>query len=426
MNRLTLAIRQWWEKASRTTAIVARGVQTWGAVWTPVNYEALAKEGFQANVTVYRCVLEKAAAVGGLKWRAYRRIGGKLKAQDDSPLQRLLDRPNPGQGQSEFFQAVSAFLNLSGNAYIELSGPDTGPRRGQPIELFTLRPDRVRVIPSEVELVGGYEYRMNGQRTTFEREAIVHVRLFHPTDDFYGLSPIAVAARVIDQDNAAVKWNVTLIQNAARPFGGIKVAQTLTGGQYKRMRAQIRDLYQGHEKAGTPLILEGGAEWVQMGMSPVDLDWLAGRKLSKREICQVFQVPGELVGDQEAKTYSNYQEARKSFYLETVMPEAALIADQLTTAIGPAFGDGWVVDFDRDQIEAIQEEREKLWTRAATATHLTINEKRAMTGYEPLPGAVGDVVLVSGAMIPLDMIREGLDAEEDIDDTGAEPSGGGG
>ena len=58
---------------------------------------------------------------------------------------------------------------------------------------------------------------------------VLHMRLFHPLDDHYGLSPIEAAATSIDIHNQASKWNKALLDfdlaqlrwDAARPSGAL-------------------------------------------------------------------------------------------------------------------------------------------------------------------------------------------------------------
>jgi phage portal protein BeeE len=51
-----------------------------------------------------------------------------------------------------------------------------------------------------------YEYTAGGQTVCFDAEPvpavrpILHVRLFHPANDHYGMSPIEAAASAIDMD----------------------------------------------------------------------------------------------------------------------------------------------------------------------------------------------------------------------------------
>ena len=61
---------------------------------------------------------------------------------------------------------------------------------------------------------------------------------------------------------------------------------------------------------------------------------------------------------------------------------------------------------DMDQIPAIVEKRQTLWDMADRATDLTINERRELKGYKPIPG--GDALLVNASQISLDMATEPL------------------
>jgi phage portal protein BeeE len=62
---------------------------------------------------------------------------------------------------------------------------------------------------------------------------------------------------------------------------------------------------------------------------------------------------------------------------------------------------------DVDSIPAIADKRSKLWDMANTSTDLTINERRAMKGYEPIVG--GDVLFVSSAQITLEEANQASD-----------------
>lgn len=382
-----------------------------GPVWTSRNYQHLAREGYERNGVVYACVGLIARSVAGIPWVLYRFPGSRDRVEEieEHPLLDLLERPNPWQGQAEFFEALTAFLLLAGNSYVLAVGPE----RGAPVELHVLRPDRVQVIPDSKNYIAGYKYQVGGWSEEYRNGEVLHLRLFHPTHDWYGLSPIEAAARAVDQDNAAMAWNTALLQNMARPPGALVTQGLLKEEQFERLREQIEQRYAGARNAGRPLLLEGGLDWKQFGLSPAEMDWLNGQKMSARRIASVFGVPPELIGDSESKTYSNYREARKAFYEETVLPLMDRIRDALNRWLVPRFGEGLWLDYDRDEIEALQEERAVLWERAIKAVErgiITPNEARKMLGYDEVPGA--DVLLVPANMMPLSVIS-GADGSEE-------------
>jgi phage portal protein BeeE len=50
---------------------------------------------------------------------------------------------------------------------------------------------------------------------------VLHIRLFNPFDDYYGLAPLAAAQMALDTHNAASYWNKALLDNSARASGGL-------------------------------------------------------------------------------------------------------------------------------------------------------------------------------------------------------------
>lgn len=389
-------------KSSAVTSLIVQFARA--STWSrPVDFETQAKEGYQSNVTAYACINEISKAVAGIPWVLKRKgvsRGSKVAVIDDHPILDLLKKPNPWQGGGEFSEACTSFLLIGGNAYIEAVGPESGP----PMELYTHRPDRFTVIPDNLNRIAGYKYEVNGENHKFLDGEILHRKLFSPLSEYYGLSPIQVAARDIDSDNEAARWNLSLLRNDMRPSGAFVTDGDLGDQQYQRLKKETDAQYIGAMNAGRPLFLDGGLKWENFTISPKDSDWLSGRKLSKREIAQVYQVPPELIGDGEVKTYSNYEEARKSFYVETILPYMDTFRDSLNNWLTIRWNESIVLDYDKDDIEALQEERDQLYERVGKATWMTLNEKRLATGLDEIDG--GDVILVPMGMVPLQAVLD--------------------
>jgi HK97 family phage portal protein len=335
-------------------------------------------------------------AVAGVDWTLYKQVGKERKELDSHAIINLLYKPNPFQSKREYFEALTAFALLSGNSYLEKNGPDNGP----PMELYTLRPDRIQIKPDPINFVGGYIYKTSAGEKTFDPNKIMHIKLFSALSDYYGLSPIQVAGRGIDNDNAANAWNNSMLNNGARPTGAMVTEDFLQDEQYNRLKGEIDTMYKGSKNAGKPMLLEGGLKWHEMGLSPRDMDFIQSKKLSRVEICAAFGVPPEIVGDKEHATYSNYQEARQAFYQDTVLPMLDLIRDKLNAGLVPDFGDSSLyLDYDKDSIEALQENADTEAQRIredVKAGILTVNEGRTARGYETLKN--GDVLYIPGTV----------------------------
>ena len=109
-----------------------------------------------------------------------------------------------------------------------------------------------------------------------------------------------------------------------------------------------------------------------------------------REIALAFGVPPMLLAIPGDNTYSNYSEANRVFWRQTVLPLGARIGHALTQWLSPSFGPDLTLAIDTDAVDALSGDRAALWDRVSKAPFLSVNEKRAATGYGAVSG--GDVL----------------------------------
>jgi HK97 family phage portal protein len=216
---------------------------------------------------------------------------------------------------------------------------------------------------------------------------ILHVRLFHPANDHYGMSPIEAAAAAIDLHNTAARWNKALLDNSARPSGALVYSAAdgrMTAEQFQRLKSELEQGFQGAKQAGRPLLLEGGLDWKPLGLSPKDMDFVEAKNAAAREIALALGVPPMLLGIPGDNTFSNYQEASRTFWRQSVLPLVNRTLTALSAWLAPSFGGGLALKPDLDQVDALASEREALWARVDKAGFLTQDEKRAAVGYGPI------------------------------------------
>jgi HK97 family phage portal protein len=355
-------------------------------VWMPRDYGAFAREGMMQNAVVYRCVRmisEAAASVPLLLYEGDNEI-------EEHALLDLLRRPAPGRTISDLLDAWYGYLLVAGNGYLEATAIG-----GEIRELHVLRPDRMRVVAGADGWPEAYEYCVGGRTSRLAGEVtagvarVLHVKLFHPDNDYYGLSPIEAAATAIDLHNSASRWNKALLDNSARPSGALvySAGGQLTAEQFERLKSELEASFQGTRNAGRPLLLEGGLDWKAMSLSPRELDFVEARHTASREIALALGVPPMLLGIPGDNTYSNYQEASRSFWRQTVLPLVERTARALSGWLAPAWGQPVELRPDLDAIQGLAAEREALWARLEKASFLTPDEKRAAVGYGPAADA---------------------------------------
>ena len=356
------------------------------AQWSAREYGALAREGYQKNAVVYRCVrlISEAAASVPLCVRRQSSQGARCETGD--PAEKFLMRGNPMTTATEIMESFYGYLQVGGNAYLEASLVG-----GVPSALYALRPDRVSVLTGRDGWPAGYDYEAGGYKRRFRRDvstgrtAIHHMRLFHPSDDSYGFSPLEAAAQSVDIHNEGGRWAKALLDNSARPSGALvykggEGMERLTDEQFERLKSELEGQHGGASHAGRPMVLEGGLDWKSMSLSPTDMDFIQARREAAREIALAFGVPPMLLGIPGDNTYANYKEANQAFWRQTILPLVSKTARGLQVWLQPFFGDDLRIMADFDQVPALADERAKLWARLSAASFLTDAERRDMAG----------------------------------------------
>lgn len=368
-------------------------------IWTPRRYDRLADEGFIRNAIGYRCTKLIAEAAASLPWLLYQ----KKAEVEQHPLLDLLARPAPMIGGRAMMEALYAYVLLEGNTYLEGVAPfPTRP----PLELWNLRPDRMKAIPGAKGLPEGYQYEVNGQTFRWDvdqvtgRGPIFHLREFHPLNDWYGLSRVEPAAYGIDQHNEAGAHNKALLQNGARPSGALAFKPIVVNGQQQhapdhiieKAEKRLEERHAGSANAGRPMVLGGNVDWLAMGLTPRDMDFNAGRLDAARDICTSFGVPHVLIVPGQG-TFNNRALARLELYEDTVLPLAYRARDQLNAWLTARYGDGYRLDYDVDAVPALEPRRESkrkgvndLWTSGL----LKRDEARGELGFDAIGGPEGE------------------------------------
>ncbi len=348
------------------------------AQWSGRGYASLVNQGFMRNPVVYRCIRLIAEAANRVPLAV--EVDGRRMS--DHPLALLLSRPNGRQSGGELLEAVYAYLQTAGNAYLQ-----AGIVEGTVRTLFILRPDRMSVVAGRDGWPVAYDYKAGGRATRISQEAlpipgVLHMALFHPMDDHYGMAPLEAAQTSLDIHNASAEWNKALLDNAARPSGALVYsagAGSLTDEQFARLKDEMEAQFSGAANAGRPMVLDGGLDWKAIALSPKDMDFIEARHAAARDIALAFGVPPMLLGIPGDNTYANLAEANRALWRQTLVPLIMRVSQELSEWLGPAF-DGATVVPDFEGVEALAEDRATLWARVGAADFLTDAEKREMVG----------------------------------------------
>jgi len=349
--------------------------------WTTTKDKQYITEAYNQIVWVYSCVSQISSAVSSVPWLLYRRgTDGNIIEIDNHPILNMLNKKaNSFMSSRDFIDLWATYLAIEGKFYAEYINPN------MPTEIVPLYPHYMKPIPSKEMFVSGYEYRVS-RPILYAKEEVLWSKFNDPLDMYEGLSPIKSLARTIDTENEAVNWNKSSLQNSGIPAGVFSI-QNPTPELMDNLRDEWRKRYAGGDNAKLPLILNSDkATYQPIGLSVADMDFLNQRKLNRIEICSAFGVPSQLVGNPDAQTYSNFSEAVKSFWENTVIPRyLEHMKDKLNSDLCPRYSDNLFLTYDVSQVSALKESQDLLTKRVIDLWKnnlINLNEARYELDYE--------------------------------------------
>ena len=393
------------------------------AIWSKERLKTVANDAYRKNIIAYYCIDLIATHASRVPWKLFK--GGK-EVQNHKILD-LLQRPNEFESKSDFFERDYTFYLYSGNSYMEAAYLDkerTIPKQEPPQWLYSLRPDRFQIFPGDNGMPSHYRYTRGLNYFDFDvsitgQTNLLHSKTVNPLDDWYGMPPVTAAAYAVDQHNASNEHNYNLLINGCRPSGALKILdeegkpRNLDDQQFADIEERVISKFTGPQNAKRPMILEGGATWEPMSLNPVEMDFINLKKMSARDIALAYKVPMDLLNTEQAK-YNNMQAANEQLWENAIIPLVLSKTDSLNMWLLPKYKEqGLVLVPDFSNVSALIPRRERQRKSIDKLSYLTINEKRAIEGKEPLAG--GDQILIQANMVPLDRAGELLQNNNTVD-----------
>lgn len=352
-----------------------------------------------------------------------------IEPVDNHEVYRLLREPNEYTQRSyqDLMVALTSYLEIGGMTLMEpvrgASSTDTvisSLRVHQPRDL---RIDRqggrpIGTITVSDESGDNMEFAYHPDPSETE---VFYERYFHPMYPRFGLSPVEPAAHSVDINNQAREWNLNLLFNGAQPSGILSTDKQLGDSRRQKLKRQWREKHAGPQNAGSIVVADGGggADFKATSMSPEDMQWGDLTRLSAKEVAVVWNVPAQLIGHTESQSYNNYRSARRSFYVEKVIPLTTKLFGFLNSTVIENYDEDLLLDYETASIDALKKEINEMHERAredVQNTLLTPNEARAKIGEQAVEG--GNVLLMPKNMIPLSAAPENPD---DVEGSALEP-----
>ena len=405
------------KNAQQTAPQYNRAIYNWlgeSIVWNPENDDSYITEGYRKNATIYSLIniITKAATTIPFQvyeiqnqndYKRYKAITSStfdasilqksalLKSRSlvelsDTPLHQLMDRPNAAQSYASWLTELIAFGKLTGNRYIYGIGPDTGVNASKYTEMYVMPSQIMEIVSGGImQPVQKYKIEYNG---TYEIPAqdICHIKDFNPYYDgtgshLYGQSPLRAGLRMLTTNNEAVQTGVKYLQN--QTARGLLMADEgdINEVQAQQLKDKFKQQFQGANNAGDVIITPKKLSWVNFGLNASDVSLIEQYNASVKDLCNIYNVPVQLLNNTDSSTYNNMKEAKKALYQNAVIPELIMVRDELNRWLAPQFGPNICIDFDFSMIPEMAEDTDKVVDQLSKAWWITPNEKREMMSY---------------------------------------------
>jgi len=327
---------------------------------------------------------------------SYLKKAQEVEEVDEHPFLDLTKTANPFMSGREFRELTSLFLDLTGDAYwyIIRDGLQV------PRELWVIPSPYIQPIPGKDlrDFVKGYLYKRGGIELTLEIDDVVHLRYPNPKNEYIGFSCVQGVADAVYVNKEMYVFEEALFKNKARVGGVLESTELIGTEEMKRLKEDWQQKYEGSAKGGKTAVLPPGMKFSKDTMTPQELSFIEGKKITREEIAVAFDIPiGKLVS-----TDVNRANADSSDYTHAksgIMPRLRKQEEKLNELLS-LFDTNIFCAFD----DVVPEDREQLLkenTEYVNAGILSRDEVRADLGKEPKDA---DELLVDNRLVPISML----------------------
>lgn len=320
---------------------------------------------------------------------------GFYEDMPNHPLVRLLANPNPWISRGQMWGAVVMDRSLAGNSYWLKARVQQGVLRGAIGELWRLRPDRVKIIPSTTTFIEGYEYSAGNDKILFPPQDVIHFKTRNPLNDYYGMPPLMPIAGLIDIEDYMKSFLRGFFEKGGTGPGSIlTVKQKVSQEDKDTIRERFKQQFGGAAGFSEMMILDNAeSTYQQMGLARGLRDALPAEVYAQLEagIAMAFGIPGSILGlkiGYESSSYANKRQDWQVFWDLTMTPLLSDLDDALNLQLTPDYNGIDEVLFDLSDIRALQEDVDKIHERIrknVAGTLISIEEGREAIGVDPKP-----------------------------------------
>lgn len=314
--------------------------------------------------TLFAIVNKTSTATAAVAWHMHKPAPGKMCEHPDCeqrdvawvekhPALSVWSRPNNFYTRQEMVETVQQHIDLTGEGWWVVSRVAK-----RPVELWPIRPDRIRPVKHPTKFATGYIYRgPDGEEVPLELGDVVQIRMPNPLDPWRGMGPVQAMLSSLDGMRYSSEWNTRFFQNDATPGGIIEFPDGLDDEEWKQFLMRWREEHQGVTNAHRVGTIERG-KWVNPNFSMRDMQFVELRDVARAELREAFGIHGHVLGLSEDINKANAEAADVSFARHLVVPRLDRFKQALDHDFLPMFGPSMSAGYSFAYINPVPEDRE--------------------------------------------------------------------
>lgn len=292
--------------------------------------------------TLFAVVNTLASDTAAVRWTCYKTAASGLEEDrvpaPEHPSVELWSKPNPHMPGRMFREIFQQHVELVGEAdfvisTVKIAGANV------PIEMWPVRPDRIKPVPDPYEFIKGYVYTSpDGEKVPLEPYEVQRIMMPNPADPYRGLGPVQAIMTDLDSAKYSAEWNRNFFENSAEPGGVIEVDHRMEDDEFDELRERWNAGHRGVNKAHRVAILESGAKYVARGFTQKDMQFAELRTLSRNVILEAFGFPKHMLGIAEDVNRANAEAAEYIYAKYRMVQRLDRIKGMLNHGVLPMYG----------------------------------------------------------------------------------------
>lgn len=325
-------------------------------------------------------------------------------------LSGLLNKPNKSQSQHSFFQDVSMYFRLTGEAFIYGKKIEIGRDKGKFSELFVLPSHLVEIIQGDMwQPVKGYKFKIGDQQVVLFPDEVLHLKTPNPNwnlqgSQLRGQSALLAGLKYLQKNSEAIASLYRAVLNEGAkgfmsPYPVTDPSMWFNSEQLYSLKDQIKSGIEGMMNKNKVSAIGVPMLYTDIAKSPTDLDTLKAMDSDFKTFCNLWGVNPAIFSDDPK--YDNINHAQKSLVTDVCMPYLKMLEQGLTDWLLPLYkGEADYLEFDVTEYPELQPDVKLILDTYGKSPAFTWNELRTMLGWDEIQGDEGNTHWVGSNLVP--------------------------